>query len=113
MTTVCVFDCPETGKRKTGRFSFGGQPFRCFAQGSKVDAVFFHHGLIAADGELAIQRGLRMVYHHRRITRKLFEKYRRRYSPYGSVASLYIWEVSGGGLPELNHPKTANQGSEK
>ena len=38
--------------------------------------------------DLAIQRGLRMVYHHRKIDRKLFEKYRRRFSPYCSVASL-------------------------
>ena len=30
--------------------------------------------------DLAIQRGLRMVYHHRKIDRKLFEKYRRRFS---------------------------------
>ena len=29
--------------------------------------------------DLAIQRGLRMVYHHRRVDRKLFEKYRRRF----------------------------------
>ena len=32
--------------------------------------------------DLAIQRGLRMVYHHRKIDRRLFEKYRRRFSPY-------------------------------
>lgn len=51
--------------------------------------------------DLAIQRGLRMVYHHRRITRNLFEKYRRRYSPYGSVASLYLWAVAGGAIPGL------------
>ncbi len=37
--------------------------------------------------DLAIQRGLRMVYHHRKIDRKLFEKYRRRFSPYCSVAA--------------------------
>ena len=49
--------------------------------------------------DLAIQRGMRMVYHHRRITRQLFEKYRRRYRPYGSVASLYLWAVAGGGVP--------------
>lgn len=49
--------------------------------------------------DLAIQRGMRMVYHHRKITRQLFEKYRRRYSPYGSVASLYLWAVAGGGVP--------------
>ena len=46
--------------------------------------------------DLAIQRGLRMVYHHRKIDRKLFEKYRRRFSPYCSVASLYLWAVAGG-----------------
>lgn len=52
--------------------------------------------------DLAIQRGLRMVYHHRKIDRGLFEKYRRRFSPYGSVASLYLWAVSGGAIPELH-----------
>lgn len=48
--------------------------------------------------DLALQRGLRMVYHHRKIDRKLFEKYRRRFSPYGSVASLYLWAVAGGAV---------------
>ena len=51
--------------------------------------------------DLAIQRGLRMVYHRRKIDRKLFEKYRRRFSPYCSVASLYLWAVSGGAIPEM------------
>ncbi len=61
--------------------------------------------------DLAIQRGLRMVYHHRRIDRKLFEKYRRRFSPYCSVASLYLWAVSGGALPEMRDyaPKTVKK----
>ena len=45
--------------------------------------------------DLAIQRGLRILYHHRKITRKLFEKYRRRFSPYCSIASLYLWKISG------------------
>ncbi|WP_455499924.1 DNA-3-methyladenine glycosylase family protein [Gemmiger sp.] len=51
--------------------------------------------------DLAIQRGLRMVYHHRKIDRTLFEKYRRRFSPYCSVASLYLWAVAGGAIPEM------------
>lgn len=51
--------------------------------------------------DLAIQRGLRMVYHHRKIDRKLFEKYRRRYHPYGSIASLYLWAVAGGALLDM------------
>ena len=51
--------------------------------------------------DLAIQRGLRMVYHHRRISRELFEKYRRRFSPYCSVASLYLWAAAGGAVQGL------------
>ena len=49
-------------------------------------------------GDLAILRGLRMIYHHRRIDRKLFDKYHRRFSPCNSVASLYIWAVAGGAI---------------
>lgn len=51
--------------------------------------------------DLAIQRGMRMVYHHRKIDRKLFEKYRRRLSPYCSVASLYFWAVAGGAIADM------------
>ena len=54
---------------------------------------------ILSFGDLAIQRGMRMVYHHRKITRPLFEKYRRRYSPFGSVASLYLWAISHMNVP--------------
>lgn len=53
---------------------------------------------ILSYGDLAILRGMRMVYHHRKIDRKLFEKYRRRLSPYCSVASLYFWAVAGGAV---------------
>ena len=49
-------------------------------------------------GDLAILRGLRMIYHHRRIDRRLFEKYRCRFSPCNSVASLYLWAVAGGAI---------------
>jgi DNA-3-methyladenine glycosylase II len=52
-------------------------------------------------GDLAIHRGMRMLYHHRKIDRKLFEKYARRYSPCGSVASLYLWAIAGGAIPEM------------
>ena len=62
--------------------------------------------------DLAIQRGLRMVYHHRKIDRKLFEKYRRRFHPYCSVASLYLWAVSGGAIPEMKDFKVKKISSE-
>ena len=58
--------------------------------------------------DLAIQRGLRMIYHHRAITRELSEKYRRRFSPYCSTASLYIWAVAGGSIPEMKDPAIRN-----
>jgi DNA-3-methyladenine glycosylase II len=59
---------------------------------------------ILSYGDLAILRGMRMLYRHREITRPLFEKYRRRYSPYGSVASLYLWAIAGGAIEGLTDP---------
>lgn len=50
-------------------------------------------------GDLAIRRGLCMLHRHKTLTRELFEKYRRRYSPYASVASLYLWELAAGTTP--------------
>ncbi len=60
--------------------------------------------------DLAIRRGLRMVYHHREIDRERFERYRRRFSPYGSVASLYLWAVAGGAIPEMQDYKPKKGG---
>ncbi|GHV56426.1 DNA-3-methyladenine glycosidase [Synergistales bacterium] len=56
---------------------------------------------VVSYGDLAILRGMRMLYHHREIDRKLFDKYVRRYSPYGTVASLYLWAIAGGAIPEM------------
>lgn len=59
---------------------------------------------ILSFSDAGIQRGMRMVYRHRQITRERFEKIRRRLSPCGSVASLYFWAVSGGAIPDLTDP---------
>ncbi|MCX4325970.1 MAG: DNA-3-methyladenine glycosylase 2 family protein [Lachnospiraceae bacterium] len=59
---------------------------------------------ILSYSDLAIQRGMRMVYRHKEIDKKLFEKYRKRLSPYCSVASLYFWAVAGGAVPEVKDP---------
>ena len=45
-------------------------------------------------GDLAIKRGLCILYGHKQIDKTLFEKYRRRFSPYCSIASFYLWAVS-------------------
>lgn len=59
-------------------------------------------------GDLGILRGIRMVYHHKEVSRERFERYRRRFSPYCSVASLYFWAVAAGAIPELK-----DQGTER
>lgn len=55
-------------------------------------------------GDLAIHRGIRMLYRHRKIDAVTFRRYRKRYSPYGSVASLYLWAIAGGAIPGLTDP---------
>ncbi len=45
-------------------------------------------------GDLAIRRGMCNLYHHKQLTKVQFERYKKRYSPYGSVASLYLWALS-------------------
>jgi len=47
-------------------------------------------------GDLAIHRGLRMLYGHETITKEIFAEYKELYSPYASIASLYLWAIAGG-----------------
>ena len=49
-------------------------------------------------GDGAILKGMQILYHHRKMDKNLFEKYRKRYSPYGTVASLYLWAIAGQAL---------------
>lgn len=45
-------------------------------------------------GDLAIRRGMMTLYGLTRLEKPQFDKYRKRYSPYGSVASLYLWALA-------------------
>ncbi|WP_029192483.1 DNA-3-methyladenine glycosylase family protein [Paenibacillus harenae] len=45
-------------------------------------------------GDIAIRRGMMKLYGLPDLTKEQFEVYRNRYSPYGSVASIYLWEIS-------------------
>lgn len=56
---------------------------------------------ILSYGDLAIQRGMKMLYRLPKIDQTTFGKYRKQYSPYGTVASLYIWAVAGGAIDGL------------
>ncbi len=45
-------------------------------------------------GDLAIRRGMMKLYGLSELTKAQFSHYRHNYSPYGSVASLYLWAWS-------------------
>ena len=45
-------------------------------------------------GDLAIRRGMMNLYGLKSLSKEQFDRYRKKYSPYGSVASLYLWALS-------------------
>ena len=59
---------------------------------------------IVSYGDLGIRRGMRMLYRLKELDRNRFAQYAKRYTPHGSVASLYLWAVAGGAIPELQDP---------
>ena len=44
--------------------------------------------------DFAIRKGMMSLYGLKTLEREVFDKYRKRYSPYGTVASLYLWHLS-------------------
>ncbi|WP_411679690.1 DNA-3-methyladenine glycosylase family protein [Clostridium thailandense] len=50
---------------------------------------------VVSYGDLAIRRGMMNLYNLKELPKEKFYRYRKRYSPYGSVASLYLWALSG------------------
>lgn len=68
---------------------------------------------ILSFGDLALLRGMRMVYHHKAISRQLFDRYKKRFSPYASVAGLYFWAVAGGAIEGMkDYAPTSNKHDE-
>ena len=51
-------------------------------------------GDVVSYGDLAIRRGMMRLYNLKDLPKDRFERYAKRYSPYGSVASLYLWHIS-------------------
>lgn len=49
---------------------------------------------ILSYGDIAIRRGIINLYGLTELTKEQFNEYKMRYSPYGSVASIYLWRVS-------------------
>jgi len=49
---------------------------------------------VVSYGDLAIRRGMMRLYNLKELPKDRFERYAKRYSPYGSIASLYLWHTS-------------------
>lgn len=52
-------------------------------------------------GDFGIRRGLCMLYGIDNLDKKTFEKFKKRFSPYCTVASFYLWDISAGNV-DLN-----------
>lgn len=44
--------------------------------------------------DIAIKRGMMRLYGLKELSKAQFDDYRQKYSPYGSVASIYLWRLS-------------------
>lgn len=49
---------------------------------------------IISYGDIAIRRGIMKLYGLSELSKEHFMEYKNRYSPYGSVASIYLWRFS-------------------
>lgn len=49
---------------------------------------------IVSYNDLGIRKGMMKLYQLENLTKNQFEQYRKRYSPFGTVASFYLWEVA-------------------
>lgn len=48
-------------------------------------------------GDYGIRSGLCKLYHHQDMSEARFRRYQKRFSPYGTAASLVLWEVNARG----------------
>ena len=53
---------------------------------------------VLSGGDLGIRRGIMMLTNRGSLSPEEFESFRRRCSPYGTLASLYLWRIKDGGL---------------
>jgi 3-methyladenine DNA glycosylase/8-oxoguanine DNA glycosylase len=49
---------------------------------------------VVSYGDLAIRRGIMNLYGLKKLSKENFARYKKRYHPYGSVASLYLWALA-------------------
>ncbi|MBQ9338522.1 MAG: DNA-3-methyladenine glycosylase 2 family protein [Lentisphaeria bacterium] len=68
---------------------------------------------ILSSRDLGIRRGIMMLNGLDDLSDEQFEFYRRRYSPYGSLASLYLWRIKDGGLAAARTSAKPKKGESK
>lgn len=56
----------------------------------------FQRPNVLSFGDLAIKRGMAILYGHEKVTREIFAAHYMTYSPWATTASLYLWEVASG-----------------
>jgi len=64
-------------------------------------------------GDIALLRGLRMMYNIENLTKERFEEFRKLFTPYCTIASLYIWEVGEGHIKGFTDPRPKKKSSKK
>ncbi|MCL1787956.1 MAG: DNA-3-methyladenine glycosylase [Defluviitaleaceae bacterium] len=52
---------------------------------------------VVSYGDLIIRRSMMALYGHKDLPKERFARYAKRYAPYGSVASLYLWALAAQG----------------
>lgn len=65
---------------------------------------FGRHDVLSFN-DLGIRRGLMKLHSLDTVTPAVFARYRVLYSPFGTAASLYLWEIASGGLPQTAMPE--------
>lgn len=58
---------------------------------------------ILSFNDYGIQKGLSILYHQQQIGKKQLRQYQQRFSPYNSIASLYLWEIAK--REKINEPQ--------
>lgn len=49
---------------------------------------------ILSYGDFSIRKGLQNLHHIQKLTKKDFDKFSELYSPYGTIAAFYLWEIA-------------------
>ena len=55
---------------------------------------------VIAYDDLAIRKGMMKLYNLKKLDKKIFERHKKKYEPYATVASIYLWHLAHNDLEE-------------